>query len=260
MGYMAKAVAAYMMHNLSVERCAIGAKPMTNMLAPSSHQMSIEIRQSISEYGYVFIERHKPELKTFDAIALLGSIVTLDGFSTVQELRPRAKSSAPPNTYSGNFGTGEFPMHTDLAHWAVPPRYLALRCIKGAAEVSTSVFDGGVMIDDMGETSLRRTLVQPRRPLRNGKPLLRLFDYFEGHDTVVLRWDSIFLRPATRDSEKMYSLVATYIASAVGQEVVLLNPGDTLIVDNWRMIHRRSPVPADATNRHIDRVYLGDLN
>ncbi|MFY9260752.1 MAG: TauD/TfdA family dioxygenase [Gallionella sp.] len=116
------------------------------------------------------------------------------------------------------------------------------------------------MIDDMGETSLRRTLVQSRRPLRNGKPLLRLFDYFEGHDAGVLRWDSIFLRPATGDSEKTYSLVATYIASVVAQEVILLNPGDTLIVDNWRMIHRRSPVPAGATDRHIDRVYLGDLN
>lgn len=222
--------------------------------------MSIAIRQIISERGYALIARHRPELKTLDAVSLLGCVLTLEGFSAVQELRPHAKSSAPPNTYSGNFGTGEFPMHTDLAHWAVPPRYLALRCIKGAPEVATSVFDGSVMVDAIGETSLRRTLVQPRRPLRNGKPLLRLFDYFEGDDVGVLRWDSIFLRPATVDSEKTHSLVARYIASAVAQEVVLLNPGDTLIVDNWRMIHRRSPVPAGATDRHIDRAYLGDLH
>ncbi|MHB1331048.1 MAG: TauD/TfdA family dioxygenase [Sulfuriferula sp.] len=222
--------------------------------------MSISIRQIVSERGYAFIARHKPELKTIDAVSLLGCALTLEGFSAVQELRPHAKSSAPPNTYSGNFGTGEFPMHTDLAHWAVPPRYFALRCIKGAQEVATCVFDGNAMINDIGETSLRRTLVQPRRPLRNGKPLLRLFDYFEGHDAGVLRWDSIFLRPATADSEKTHSLVATYITSVAAQEVVLLSPGDTLIVDNWRMIHRRSPMPAGATDRHIDRVYLGELH
>jgi len=222
--------------------------------------MSISIRQIVSEHGYAFIERHKPELKTIDAVSLLGCVLTLDGFSAVQELRPHAKLSMPPNTYSGNFGTGEFPMHTDLAHWAVPPRYLALRCIKGAPEVATSVFDGNIMLDDIGETSLRRTLVQPRRPLRNGKQLLRLFDYFEGYDTGVLRWDSIFLRPATADSERTHSLVATYIASVAAQKVVLLVPGDTLIVDNWRMIHSRSSVPVGSTGRKIDRVYLGELH
>lgn len=222
--------------------------------------MSIAIRQIVSERGYALIACHKPELKTIDAVSLLGCVLTLDGFAAVQELRPHTKSSSPPNTYSGNFGTGEFPMHTDLAHWTVPPHYLALRCIKGAPEVATSIFDGNVMIDDIGETSLRRTLVQPRRPLRNGKPLLRLFDYLEGYGTGVLRWDSIFLRPATADSEKTHSLVATYIASVATQEIVLLSAGDTLIVDNWRMIHRRSPVPVGATDRHIDRVYMGELH
>lgn len=221
--------------------------------------MSMDIRQIVSERGYALIARHKPELKTVDAVSLLGRVLTLEGFSAIQELRPRAKSDAPPNTYSGNFGTGEFPMHTDLAHWAVPPHYLALRCIKGAPEVATSVFDGSVMINDIGETSLRRTLVQPRRPLRNGKPLLRLLDYFNEYGAGALRWDSVFLRPATVDSRKTHLLVAAYIASVVAKEIVLLATGDTLIVDNWRMMHRRSPVPTGAHDRHIDRVYLGEL-
>lgn len=221
--------------------------------------MSVALRQIVSEHGYVLIAQHKPELETVEAVSLLGTILTLMGFSTVQELRPHAKSSAPPNTYSGNFGMGEFPMHTDLAHWAVPPRYLALRCIRGASGVATSVFDGNLMIEDIGPISLRRTLVQPRRPLSNGKQLLRLLDYLEGSDTGVLRWDNIFLHPATADSEKTHSLVAAYIKSVAAKDVVLLTTGDTLIIDNWRMIHRRSPVPAGAADRHIDRVYLGEL-
>jgi L-asparagine oxygenase len=82
----------------------------------------------------------------------------------------------------------------------------------------------------------------------------------EGVDTGVLRWDSIFLHPATAESEKTHSLVAAYIKSVAAKDVVLLTPGDTLIVDNWRMIHRRSPVPVGAVDRHIDRVYLGELH
>ena len=82
--------------------------------------MNVELRQIVSKHGYALVAQYQPELETVEAVSLLGSVLTLEGFSAVQELRPHAKSSAPPNTYSGSFGTGEFPMHTDLAHWAVP--------------------------------------------------------------------------------------------------------------------------------------------
>ena len=222
--------------------------------------MSVPLQTAVAKHGYVVIPRHRPDLATIEALYLLGSALTLAGFSTIQELRPHAESSAPPNTYSGNFGTGEFPMHTDLAHWAVPPRYLALRCIQGAPEVATGVVDGNLMIDDLGPIMLRRTLVQPRRPLRNGKQLLRLLDYVEDCDATVLRWDSLFLRPATSISEVGYWQVSKYIDSMIVKDVALLAPGDTLIVDNWRMFHRRSAVPSSAATRHIDRVYMGALH
>lgn len=222
--------------------------------------MSTPLAQAVAANGYALIPRHQPDLATIEAVSLLGTPLTLTGFSTVQELRPHEASDAAPNTYSGNFGIGEFPMHTDLAHWAVPPRYLVLRCIQGAPEVATGVIDGNILIDNFGITLLRRILVQPRRPLGNGKQLLRLIDCFEDFDAPVLRWDSIYLRPATVESEKAFALVAKHIASIARDDVVLLAPGDTLVVDNWRMIHCRSHVPATAANRRIDRVYVGALH
>jgi L-asparagine oxygenase len=222
--------------------------------------MSTPLAQTVATNGYALIPRHRPDLSTTEAVTLLGSPLTLTGFSTVQELRPHQATDVAPNTYSGNFGVGEFPMHTDLAHWAVPPRYLVLRCIQGASEVATGVIDGNTLIEDLGSTLLRRTLVQPRRPLGNGKQLLRLLDRFDDFDAPVLRWDSIYLRPATAESEATFILVSKHIASMARDDVVLLAPGDTLVVDNWRMVHRRSPVPATATNRHIDRVYVGALH
>ena len=222
--------------------------------------MSTPLAQTVATDGYAFIPRHRPDLPTVEAVSLLGVPLKLIGFSTVQELRPREASNAAPNTYSGNFGIGEFPMHTDLAHWAIPPHYLVLRCIHGAPEVVTSVIDGNILIDDLGSTLLRRTLVQPRRPLRNGKQLLRLMDCFDDCVTPMLRWDSVYLRPATAESETAYSLVSKHIASITKEDVVLLAPGDTLVLDNWRMVHRRSPVPATMVSRHIDRVYVGALH
>lgn len=222
--------------------------------------MSTPLAESVATNGYALIPGHRPDLTTVEAVSLLGTPLTLTGFSTIQELRPHEASDAAPNTYSGNFGVGEFPMHTDLAHWAVPPRYLVLRCIQGAAEVATCVIDGNILIEQFGTTLLRRTLVQPRRPVGNGKQLLRLMDRFDHCDAPVLRWDSIYLRPATAESEKAFMLVSKHIASMVKDDAVLLAPGDTLVIDNWRMIHRRSPVPETAANRHIDRVYVGVLH
>lgn len=222
--------------------------------------METTIRKIVAKQGYVFIPQHMPELGTLEAASILGSANILEGFSTIQKLRPHTQSNATPNTYSGNFGTEEFPFHTDLAHWAIPPRYLMLRCIVGSNAVTTSLFDGNLLLDAMGSTLLRRTLVQPRRPLRYGKQLLRLLEYLDGNDSKFLRWDSIFLRPATAESEKTFSLVVEYIGSNNAEDMVLLSLGDTLIIDNWRMMHRRSAVPLTASNRNIERVYLGEIN
>lgn len=222
--------------------------------------MSTPLAQALATNGYALIPCHRPDLSTVEAVSLLGTPLTLAGFSTVQELRPHQASDAAPNTYSGNFGVGEFPMHTDLAHWAIPPRYLVLRCIQGASEVATGVIDGNVLIENLGSTLLRRTLVQPRRPLGNGKQLLRLLDRFDDYDVPVLRWDSIYLHPASAASKAAFDLVSKHIASMTRDDAVLLTRGDTLVLDNWRMIHRRSPVTATAAYRHIDRVYVGALH
>nr|WP_281066390.1 TauD/TfdA family dioxygenase [Xanthobacter flavus] len=41
--------------------------------------------------------------------------------------------------------------------------------------------------------------------------------------------------------------------------IALAHPGDTLIIDNWRMLHARSPIPPGREDRSIQRVYLGAL-
>ena len=41
--------------------------------------------------------------------------------------------------------------------------------------------------------------------------------------------------------------------------ITLANPGDTLIIDNWRVLHGRSSVGEGDTDRMIERVYLSEL-
>jgi L-asparagine oxygenase len=219
------------------------------MLTPS-------IAESIVMHGYALIHRHMSSSSSLEAFSAIGEIDTVEGMNSMQALIPQAVSEAPPNTYSGNFGTNQFPLHTDLAHWAIPPRYFALRCIKGSASVATKVLDGQTITNHFSVNLLRTVLVQPRRPMKNGKQLLQLLERCDSTVGFKLRWDSIYLRPATAHSAEFIANVLAFISHTQPHEFVLLERGDTLIIDNWRCLHGRTSVNSSARRRQIDRAYL----
>jgi len=78
-----------------------------------------------------------PSLSTLEVARLLGDILHLEGIAEVQTLTPRHAEEVGKNRYSGLYGTESFPLHTDMAHWYIPPRYLLLRCVRAAENVAT---------------------------------------------------------------------------------------------------------------------------
>ncbi len=221
--------------------------------------ISISPREGLAYSGFVVIRGFAPHSASIVAARRLGDVDSVEGLDLVQTLIPRALHEAAPNTYSGNFGRSIFPLHTDLAHWARPPRYVTLRCISGAPHVATLVLDGQALVANVGADALRMALVQPRRPMRNGKQLLRLLERSGDSSPDLIRWDGLYLRPASSMAASVYEMVRSFLARAKPTEVALLEPGDTLIIDNWRCLHGRSSAVKDAGMRRIDRVYLKEL-
>ena len=217
-----------------------------------------DIRDQLAVDGFAVINGRLPEISGVAAFSGLGSVVRLPGVTEVQVLTPRHTDHAPPNTYSGNFGVQAFPLHTDLAHWFLPPRYFALRCVIGSKLVSTSVVDVKDLISAVGRRTLIRALVRPRRPLKRDRPLLRLLRRF-ADSSELFRWDGLFVVPATSQSQAICETVSNGLASIEPVEVLLENPGDTLILDNWRMLHGRSQVSTGDELRQIERAYLGAI-
>lgn len=211
--------------------------------------------EAVASSGFALIPRFAVGATAVEAASLLGDVDPVEGLDPVQTLVPRNRAEAPPNTYSGLFGRSEFPLHTDLAHWARPPRFLVLRCVYGTSSVGTRVFDGKTLLRHFGASSLRRALVHPRRPMRNGRQLLRLL---QGPDTSEfhLRWDSVYLQPASKFGAEVCESLRAFLLDLSVPEVPLVNPGDTLVLDNWRCLHGRSEVPQTALHRFIERVYL----
>jgi alpha-ketoglutarate-dependent taurine dioxygenase len=213
---------------------------------------------SLRQRGFALLPGLRPADPTEIVAASLGSIASVEGTGVVQTLRPRDRELSPPNIYSGAYGTDAFPLHTDLAHWSQPPRYLLLRCIVGSRDVPTRMADGTLLTEALGSSILARTLVQPRRPIAGKKPLLRILE--NARSTVqFLRWDRLFTTPATKSSAEVFSRVCAFLDDVSETRIYLVDRGDTLILDNWRMLHGRAPVPSQSRNRHIERVYLNSI-
>lgn len=221
--------------------------------------MPSEIAEKLVVDGFVKLDSYLPLVTSNGAFSALGTVIQLPGVDQVQVLTPRQTFDAPPNTYSGNFGVRTFPLHTDLAHWFLPPRYFALRCIVGSRDVSTNLLDTQDLIPAMGRTNLMRALVRPRRPLQNSFPLLRLLANDE-RGGEIFRWDNLFIEPATAASVTVYESVSNFLRFVEPKSVQLEKPGDTLVIDNWRMLHGRSSVSELDERRRIERSYFGGVH
>ena len=219
----------------------------------------MKIAARIQRDGFAFIKAFRPELSTLDITRHLGHQIILPDFLDVQRLVPRPSREATPNSYSGNFGLGQFPLHTDLAHWAQPPRYILLRCVAGSPGVLTYVLNSRELLKTIGREPLRRSLVRPRRPLNGQRQLLRLLDSTRDGGWLF-RWDLLYIRPASDFSTKIYTEVVSRLRNATPEALSLVTPGDSLVIDNFRMLHGRSHIHRHAHNRLIERIYLGDLH
>lgn len=78
-------------------------------------------------------------------------------------------------------------------------------------------------------------------------------------DDQFIRWDSIFLRPANKHAEDFYTWMAQKKWSGIEKNYTLLNKGDSLIIDNWKVLHSRSSVSEEDKSRIIERVYLSEI-
>jgi hypothetical protein len=209
--------------------------------------------KELEQRGWMFLRTYRPDAPCAEVAASLGfAVESLDG-SSVRTLRVHSREAAPPNTYGGIYGTSEIPFHTDLAHWSVPPRYAMLRCIRGDPNVYTEIVTSAHVVESVGKLALRRALAIPRRPFGGRRVLCRLY---EDWDHGLFRWDRAFLTPATKDSSLVFAEVVDCLEMLRGDNFSLSSKGDTLIFDNWRVLHRRSEVSDPSKARELERAYL----
>ena len=217
----------------------------------------------LSRDGYVLLPRWRCEETTIAIGRSIGVVTDIQALlpqsniSTVQTLEPRNVVNSSNNHYSGTFGFDEFPLHTDLAHWARPPRYFILRCQNGSRSVVTKLLAFSTLATLLNAATLRQALLRPRRTGRDGTLCLLPF-LFHVDGVYGFRWDSLFLVPMNEAAKKIAEIILTR-AWHLSQAETLVKRGDTLIVDNWRILHGRGKVTMIDADRQLERVYLSKI-
>ena len=204
------------------------------------------------ENGFETIAASKTNEGVLEAAHRIGKVFKPDSMPLIQTLTPRTQQDAPLSTYSGNFGVGRFPFHTDMAHWHRPPRYILLFCEVPDVRVSTEILHWRNVYPHINKW-MHSARFMPRRRLNNQMFRLRI------HDGEINRWDPIFIAPQNNSAVALCSFMNENDWGAGCNRVSMSKPGEMLIIDNWKALHSRTSVPADS-HRVLRRIYLSELN
>lgn len=228
-----------------------------------SHSPLSKVSRALAETGVVSIPGFRPELSTYETAGTFGKLVEIHQLlpgahiPTIQQLKPRTSHEVGDNQYSRHFGLGAFPLHTDLAHWAVPPRYILLRCIVGCTDVSTRLMRCARVEERISGALLRRSVFANRRKPGSLRTFVRALVDLAG--IACFRWDPIFIEPVNQAARDVAKIMRENSWDDSIEECGLSAPGDILIIDNWQTLHGRSAIGERAKNRLIERAYLSEI-
>jgi hypothetical protein len=167
------------------------------------------------------------------------------GAPLIDRLIPREPRLARHNTFSGTFGTGSFPLHTDTAHWLKPARYVVLGAARASSDAARTTITtvpcmdqvtlehiaAGIFVVASGRGGFLGSICQKDRPF--------------------CRFDPLCMRPVDRASEDAMRSFEELIS---GQQRTMIqwSVGDVVILDNWSVLHGRS---AGTGERVLLRLY-----
>lgn len=167
-------------------------------------------------------------------------------------IQPRAADDAHPRSLSLRYGLGALPFHTELSHRTKPCRYLLLGCIDpGSPAAATMLLDW------------RNLRFSPQElDLLEAAPILVRTGRRSFYSTILapgglfFRYDPACLEPLDDRGRSALRLVEARIDGAASEaEAHHWRQGDILIIDNWRVLHGRSPAD-HGSGRRLARILI----
>ena len=204
---------------------------------PQSDQFG-DVLSAVSEFGWCTLHATPNNETSLSTLVLqiatsIGTPIPTRGRTLIDSLRPTASSNARPRSLSARYGKGIQPWHSDTVHQLVPARHLVFACLDpGEAGACTVLADWKTIIKG------RDTLIAART-----EPFLIRCGRHSFYSTVqqpgrpFTRFDPGCMEPCRQAGRELQSAVEG--ASPGEATTVDWKAGQVVIIDNWRMAHRR---------------------
>lgn len=164
-------------------------------------------------------------------------------------LMPRTRAQSHARSQSATHGLGALPVHVELSHRLIPCRFVVLGCLDpGRPTCATTTVEWGSAGFTPDETKLLKAA-----PLlvRNGRA--SFYSTALPADGRFLRWDAECIEPVDPRGYKAVD-VLTRRLSSITAEKHLLEAGEILVIDNWRLLHGREAALVDSGRRLLRRL------
>ena len=192
------------------------------------------------------------ERQLLELASTLGTPQPTRSKTLVDRLVPQKKDQAHPNSLSASTGLGVQPWHIDLAHFQTPARYIIFACeCEGGNQVPTELVYWKSLLDLVDYESAHT------EPFLVRNSSCSFYATMLTQSQGFLRFDPGCMQPVTEGAK-------TLMKKLCGKRIkptlrINWKPGQVVIIDNWRMLHRRLNAHS-AQDRVLLRVSLKGVN
>lgn len=180
----------------------------------------------------------------------LGTRVAGRAGSLEEIVQPLAADDAHPRSLSARYGLDALPFHSELSHRPRPCRYLLLGCVDpGSPAASTMLLDWRTLGFSRNELAL---LEESPVLVRAGRR--SFYSTILAPGGAFLRYDPGCLEALDERGRRAMRLIEEKTTSAPSH-AHHWRQGDILVIDNWRVLHGRSPSDRES-GRRLARVLI----
>lgn len=208
-------------------------------------------RATLDARGWISLQGQASKSHDFKLVLLglgqsLGTPVPTRSRSLVDELTALNKHEANPCSLSRITGTGQQPWHMDLAHRMEPARYLVMGMHEAGTDTAcTELLDASTLIPKI----LQAEALSEPFLVRTGARSFYATMSVKGQP--FLRFDPGCMQGATTRAKTLMQKVLDQ--DLAPSHTHRWGPRSVLVIDNWRMLHRRADA-ANSANRTLYRV------
>lgn len=206
----------------------------------------------LNKDGWVELSHFSEDEELLSLASSIGQIEKQQNGHEIFILEPKKGNRSVKGTFSNKYGFGRFPLHTDTAFYEHPVRYMLLSSDK-ISYSKTSILSVEKLFKLLNEEEKHKA----NRAIYKIKTTERSFFtslVFKYLGIQGIKYDPTCMFPYN-NSAKEIEIKLRDIFEQVEPNYIEWNSKKTVIIDNWKTLHGRTPVNQEE-NRMLKRIYI----